>query len=130
MLLGLFVTAFALMACSSDDEEDNNNPLVGTWILKSPSSLKELGWIDFNQITLKNDGTGEFPGMKPGYYVGWKVDGSTLRIDFGQGHPDDGVIGTYVINGNTLTYTGTSFTDPNNVKWDGRTDFVTVWERK
>ena len=111
LLLGLFVTTFALTACGGDDDDDNgggggSNSLVGTWIIKSVNDSD----IWFPQITLKSDGSGIIPEdileseELEDYYVKWTVNGNTLRIDLGEGGPDDSLVGTYTLNGKTLTY--------------------------
>ena len=120
---------------ASSSDSSNDNPLVGTWIVKDVADEADIWFI---QITLKSDGTGSIVSDDEeedyediddsNYYVRWTINGNTLRIDMGEGHPDDSLIGTYTLNGNTLTYSF-HWKDYDG-KWEGETNYTMILERK
>jgi len=103
LLLGLLVSSFALTACGDDDDKENtsSNSLVGTWTVTSSDDRD----LEANSFTFYADGSMTFPNMKSGYYMRYTYNGNSLRIDMGNGKPDDSLIGTVVITGNSATYT-------------------------
>lgn len=129
LLLGLFVTTFALTACGSDDDNGgggNSNPIVGTWTIKGFTG--EADDLDFTSITFKSNGDVDYPGKESGYYMKWTASGNTLRIDMGEGKADDAIIGTYTINGNTATYSY-HWMDSDG-KWEDDTVYTMILEKK
>ena len=130
MVLAMMVAVLNFTACSSDDEK-NDNPLVGTWIVKDVAHEADI-W--FTQITLKSDGSGSIVSDDKeiddsNYYVRWTVNENTLKIDLGEeGQPDDSLVGTYTINGNTLTYSF-HWKDYDG-KWEDETIYTMVLTKK
>ena len=130
MVLAMMVAVLNFTACSSDDEK-NDNPLVGTWIVKSADHESDI-W--FTQITLKSDGSGNIVSDDEeiddsNCYVRWTVNENTLKIDLGEeGQPDDSLVGTYIINGNTLTYSF-HWKDYDG-KWESETIYTMILTKK
>lgn len=103
LMVGLFVSSFAFMACSSDnDDEVSSDSLVGTWIVTSTDDED----IPFNtSLTIHANGNITYPGMQSGDYLHYTITGTSLRIDMGEDGPDDSLLGTFTLSGNNLTYT-------------------------
>ncbi|MCH5308317.1 MAG: lipocalin family protein [Prevotella sp.] len=156
MLMMLLSISFSVQSCGLFDEDVPDTPaepstpsnpkddeapsLVGTWVLKSETWIlhsddaEDREDVDrgFSQITFKEDGTAEYqeedPDEKRGY-VKWAVDGDKLRIDLGESGPDDFLIGTFTLDGNTLTYS--YHWEDYYGKWvDNTKTYNTVWEKK
>ena len=112
-----------------NNDDDESNKLVGTWIVKNTDPESDI-W--FTQITLKSNGSGEIVDEEgetvEDYYVRWETNGNMLRIDLGEGQPDDSLIGTYTLNGNTLTYLF-HWKDYDG-KWEDETIYTMILERK
>lgn len=110
MVTALVVT---IAACSGDDDEKSSDEtgLVGTWTITSVDDEE----IPFSTISFTKDGKVTVADIKsdpkeddpwePWTYSHYTVNGNSLRIDVGEGHADDSLIGTFTITGNNATYT-------------------------
>lgn len=109
-LRSLFALALCVLltigavSCSKDDDEPSKDNLAGTsW--KAISSSEDDEDVGFT-ITLKKDGNVTFSPSAGYNYAKWSVVNEKLRITLGEENvPDDYMEGTFVVNGNTATYT-------------------------
>lgn len=99
------IMAIAFVGCSNDDDEPENNPIVGTWKL----SLSEGGgsyW--YCQYNFKSDGTFEVKdwtsnSTEPANYEGsgtYSVSGSVLTLNYNE---EETETYRFSVNGNKLT---------------------------
>lgn len=136
VLATLVFSSLLTMSCSSDD--DNQDPIVGTWL--QVSELDELFLNDvpdgtFNQVvdannfirvTFNADGTftelysesfilnGQEVVETEAYSGTYTISGSTLTW-IEEGYPDDPYIREFTLNGDTLSLIFTEgYTDQNN----------------
>ena len=86
-------------SCSKSDDDNDNNPLVGTWVEKSTDTYHDY-------ITFKANGTGlagdwdKGDRDKDAEAFKYKYTDTTLSIDWGKGSYKEY---QYSISGNTLT---------------------------
>lgn len=115
-MLFVMVFSFALSSCSKDDDDNvGSNSIVGTWKIITDTSNENVG----QKITFNNDGTitTEILGDrsdKSHYKDTWALYGNNLDITFGHPEPDDGMYGSWNVNGKKATYNYYWWTDPND----------------
>lgn len=135
-LLGLFAAfcGFVFTSCG-DDDEDSDNPLVGTWSTSEKESHDDFSMTMTTSITFTSDG--KYTLSEEGEH---KSQDFTER--FGSRES-----GNYTLNGNTLTLTATKFAYKNQEdgKWieeangvgepwsqeiaiDGKTLYIALWQ--
>lgn len=98
----LFTTV--TIGCSKDDDGPSKDNLAGTsWkVVSSSEDDEDVGLT----ITLKKDGNVTFNPSAGYNYAKWSVVNEKLRLTLGEENvPDDYMEGTFVVNGNTATYT-------------------------
>ncbi len=98
LLFGLVVNMMSLTACGDDD--DNSNPLVGTWYINEDNG-------DYEEITFFDDGkcvhfTESQKYGKETFAGTYKADANKLLLMWSDG---DTLTLTYSISGNKMTTT-------------------------
>lgn len=108
--IGLAIMAIVLCvgisACSSDDD-DNNTGLAGTtWKIVSISDIDgELEDLQNATITLNANGTITFSPANVGWsYAHWTYNAPTMKFTLGEDEPDDCIVGSFTISGNTAKW--------------------------
>lgn len=110
LMVGLFLSGFALSACGGDDDDNNNsspNPIVGTWYVEKETSKGELKYTEMTfekdmtftwreylkdsngDLTLNNSDSGTYYTAEGVLYTTWKKYSSKPR--------------NYTISGNKMT---------------------------
>ena len=101
LAFGLFMSIFALTACSSDDDDSSSNPLVGTWKHEDGKFWTIFIFRSDFTYTLKDSEERE------DHNAVYSIDGNTIyfylngdRYDTSESNID---IATFNVKGNTLT---------------------------
>lgn len=108
-LLGLFAAfcGFVFTSCGDDEEENDSNPIVGTWSITESESEQGFSRTFTTSITFTNDGK----------YI-YSEEGQHKSPEFEEnfGNRETGI---YKLEGNklTLTSTGYAYKDPETNKW-------------
>lgn len=103
-LMMCMLVSVAVSGCSGDDNDGGSSSrLSGTmWKILTDTDDDELVGVN---ITFKNDGNVKFSPDLGWSYAKWTETDNKLKIVLGEGHADDYVEGTFVINGTRATYT-------------------------
>lgn len=91
MTLLMVMLAVNFTACS-DDEDEPNSPIVGTWV------GGEVGYNFEETLIFNNNGTGQWDEDSFNY----TTNSNKVVIDYGDGNPENW---TYSISSNTLNMT-------------------------
>lgn len=91
MTLLMVMLAVNFTACS-DDEDEPNSPIVGTWV------GGEVGYNFEETLVFNNNGTGQWDEDSFNY----TTNSNKVVIDYGDGNPETW---TYSISSNTLNMT-------------------------
>lgn len=91
MTLLMVMLAVNFSACSNDEEEPNS-PIVGTWV------GGEIGYNFEETLTFNNNGTGQWDEDSFNY----TINSNKVVIDYGDGDPETW---TFTVSGNTLNMT-------------------------
>ena len=91
MTLLMVILAVNFTACS-DDEDEPNSPIVGTWV------GGEVGFDFEETLIFNNNGTGRWDEDSFNY----TTNSNKVVIDYGDGNPENW---TYSISSNTLNMT-------------------------
>ena len=116
-MIAVVFTFFTLSSCGSDEEKTetstqiNVNQAVGTWMCTSSTDTYEgktyTGLLVGAQVTIKNDGTYTSTSSSIGKQGSYVMNGNTFTAKNSSG---DTFVVKVSINGNTMTWQGTSST--------------------
>ena len=100
----ILVAGLGLAGCSSDDNDDDKDPLVGTWVGTAFNGQPMPDGIAMT-ITLRSNGSASgttvINGATETYNGTWSASGGTLSVTDNEGTESLG----YTVEGDTLTLT-------------------------